>query len=113
MSYYQGLTITAYSPQSAQPLLSGGRYEYKEEESSPSMTAIGFGLNVALCAKLSTIQPTKMSTIAIITTPENKLKALNKANEYRALGNRVHVMFEDEIESNDDDHMIVIDKEQA
>ena len=113
LSYYQGLTITAYSPQSAQPLLSGGRYEYTEEESNQSMTAIGFGLNVALCAKLSSIQPAKISNVVIITTPENKLKALNKANEYRALGNRVHVMFEDEIESNDDDHMIVVDKEQA
>lgn len=113
LSYYQGLTITAYSPQSAQPLLSGGRYEYKDDQTATLMTAIGFGLNVTLCAKLSTIQPTKVSNVVIITTPENKLKALNKANEYRALGNRVHVMFEDEIESNDDDQMIVIDKEQA
>ena len=114
LSYYQGLTITAYSPHSAQPLLSGGRYEYKEEESSLSMTAIGFGLNVALCAKLSTIQPTKMSTIAIITTPEKKLQALFKANEYRTLGNRVHVLFdEDEVKTTDYDQMIVIDKEQA
>jgi ATP phosphoribosyltransferase regulatory subunit len=108
LSYYQGLTISAYSTMSSQPLLSGGRYTYKEEASTQPMSAIGFGLNVALCAKLSSIQPQKASNIAIITTPEDKLKALQKAKELRDLHHRVHVMYDNQLTLNGYDEVIVM-----
>jgi len=113
LSYYQGLTLTAYSAKSTQPLLSGGRYEYKEDASNQSMSAIGFGLNVSLCAMLSSIQPQKASNVAILASPENKHKALQEANELRARNHRVHVLFNHQIESNDYDEIIFMTKEHV
>jgi ATP phosphoribosyltransferase regulatory subunit len=105
-SYYSGLTLTAYSNEVTQPILSGGRYVYEVSEESSKMNAIGFGIDVSLLARVSHLTPSKFKNIAIISDVKDKEEAFRKANDLRTSSTRVHVFFSQDVDVSMMDQVI-------
>lgn len=110
-SYYSGLTLSAYSNEVTQPILSGGRYEYEINGELEKMNAIGFGLDVSLLSRVSHIAPPKLENIAIIANVKDKEKAFKKANEIRTSSTRVHVIFSEDVDLSMMDNIITLTEE--
>lgn len=111
-SYYRGLTLTAYSNQSASPLLSGGRYEYLISDTSTAMSAIGFGMDVSRLAYVSSLTPPSLKNIAIRAMVHQKQQALLRANELRTSTTRVHVLVGDNVDVSTMDEIIDLTQEE-
>lgn len=109
--YYCGFTMCAYSNTSATPILSGGRYQYMNQNTKMPMHAIGFGVDVSKLAAISPRQQVAIKNIAIITQPALKGKALMLANTLRNATTRVHVLFDNETDISMMDEVIPLHKE--
>jgi ATP phosphoribosyltransferase regulatory subunit len=106
-SYYSGLTLSAYSNEVTQPILSGGRYEYRIIDEREPMKGIGFGLDVSLLARVSALNPPSFENIAIKANIKDKVQAFKKANELRSSTKRVHVIFSDDVDVSMMDEIII------
>jgi ATP phosphoribosyltransferase regulatory subunit len=110
-SYYSGLTLTAYSNEVTQPILSGGRYEYEINGELEKMNAIGFGIDVSMLARVTHLTPPKLENIAIVAKIEDKERAFKKANEIRSSSTRVHVLFSKDVDLSMMDDIITLTEE--
>ena len=110
-TYYSGLTVTGYSDETTEPILSGGRYDHIIEHNEVPMSAIGFGINVSTLATISKIQPPKLYNLAIIADPRKPKIAFDYANTLRTSTKRVHVIFDDQTDLSAMDEIITIKKE--
>jgi ATP phosphoribosyltransferase regulatory subunit HisZ len=91
-----------------QPILSGGRYEYRMIEERDVMKGIGFGLDVSLLARVSSLHPPSFKNIAIKANINDKERAFRKANELRASNKRVHVIFSEDVDTSMMDEIIIL-----
>lgn len=94
-TYYSGLTMTVYSDETPEPILSGGRYDHIIEQTGQRMSAVGFGINVSTLASISSIQPPKLTNIALIADSKNPKLGFDYAKSLRTSTKRVHVIFDD------------------
>jgi ATP phosphoribosyltransferase regulatory subunit len=93
--YYSGLTMSVYSDETSEPILSGGRYDHILEHTGQRMSAIGFGINVTSLATISNIQPPKLTNVALIADKNSPNQAFDYAKSLRSSTKRVHVIFDD------------------
>ncbi len=107
-TYYSGLTMTVYSDETPEPILSGGRYDHIIEQTGQRMSAIGFGINVSTLASISSIQPPKLTNVALIADLKNPKLAFDYANTLRSSTKRIHVIFDDNADLNMMDEIITM-----
>jgi ATP phosphoribosyltransferase regulatory subunit len=109
-SYYSGLTLSAYNNEVAQPILSGGRYGFQIIDESEVMNGIGFGIDVSLLSRVSRLKPTTFENIAVKANANDKEYAFKYANELRSSTNRVHVIFNDDVDLSMMDQVITLEE---